>query len=79
MAVGMQIPPLVRLPALLGAALRITADEGSDEDLKLLLAPGSSLGGARPKASVEQIATADWQLRSFRSTAIWFRRPSGRP
>ena len=52
MAAGVQIPPLVRLPALLGAALRITADGGSDEDLKLLLAPGSSLGGARPKASI---------------------------
>jgi serine/threonine-protein kinase HipA len=51
LAVGTQIPPLVRLPALLDAALRITADAGSDEDLKLLLAPGSSLGGARPKAS----------------------------
>jgi serine/threonine-protein kinase HipA len=42
----------VRLSALLNAALRITADGGSDEDLKLLLAPGSSLGGSRPKASV---------------------------
>ena len=48
----MQIPPLVRLSALLNASLHITADGGSDEDLKLLLAPGSSLGGARPKASV---------------------------
>jgi serine/threonine-protein kinase HipA len=47
-----QIPPLVRLSALLNAALHITADGGSDEDLKLLLAPGSSLGGSRPKASV---------------------------
>ena len=28
------------------------SDEDSDEDLQLLLAPGSSLGGARPKASV---------------------------
>jgi serine/threonine-protein kinase HipA len=52
LAVGVQIPPLVRLSALLNASLRITADGGSDEDLKLLLAPGSSLGGARPKASV---------------------------
>ncbi len=52
LAAGAQIPPLVRLPALLDAALRITGDGGSDEDLKLLLAPGSSLGGARPKASV---------------------------
>ena len=40
------------MPALLGAALRLSADDGSDNDLRLLLAPGSSLGGARPKASV---------------------------
>lgn len=52
LAAGAQIPPLVRLQALLNASLRIAADGGSDEDLKLLLAPGSSLGGARPKASV---------------------------
>jgi serine/threonine-protein kinase HipA len=52
LAAGAQIPPLVRLSALLNASLHITADGGSDEDLKLLLAPGSSLGGARPKASV---------------------------
>jgi serine/threonine-protein kinase HipA len=52
LAAGVQIPPLVRLSALLDAALHITADGGSDEDLKLLLAPGSSLGGSRPKASV---------------------------
>jgi serine/threonine-protein kinase HipA len=52
LAAGVQIPPLVRLSALLNAALRITGDGGSDEDLKLLLAPGSSLGGSRPKASL---------------------------
>ena len=52
LAAGVQIPPLVRLASLLDASLRITADGGSDEDLKLLLAPGSSLGGARPKASI---------------------------
>jgi serine/threonine-protein kinase HipA len=52
LAAGVQIPPLVRLSALLNASLHITADGGSDEDLKLLLAPGSSLGGSRPKASV---------------------------
>lgn len=52
LAAGVQIPPLVRLSALLNASLHITADGGTDEDLKLLLAPGSSLGGSRPKASV---------------------------
>jgi serine/threonine-protein kinase HipA len=49
---GPRIPPLVDLPALLAASNRIAADEDDDADLRLLLAPGSSLGGARPKASV---------------------------
>ena len=47
-----RIPLLVDLPALLAAADRFAADEDDDNDLRLLLAPGSSLGGARPKASV---------------------------
>ncbi len=48
----MPIPPLIDLPRLLSAADRVAGDSDSDEDLRLLLAPGSSLGGARPKASV---------------------------
>jgi serine/threonine-protein kinase HipA len=52
LAAGVQIPPLIQLGALLNAALRVSADGGTDEDLRLILAPGSSLGGARPKASV---------------------------
>jgi serine/threonine-protein kinase HipA len=52
LATGIQIPPLIQLPALLGAAMRMSEDGGSDDDLHLLLAPGSSLGGSRPKASV---------------------------
>jgi serine/threonine-protein kinase HipA len=47
-----QIPPLVDLPKLLSAADHVVGDIESDEDLRVLLAPGSSLGGARPKASV---------------------------
>jgi len=46
------IPPLLKLPGLLSASERFLEDSESLEDLKLLLAPGSSLGGARPKASV---------------------------
>ena len=46
------IPPLIDLPRLLSAAEHVAGDSDSDEDLRLLLAPGSSLGGARPKASV---------------------------
>lgn len=52
LAKGMQIPPLLQLPALLTAVMRLSEDGGNDDDLRLLLAPGSSLGGARPKASV---------------------------
>jgi serine/threonine-protein kinase HipA len=53
LATGVPVPPLLQLPALLGAAMRLSEDDGgSDDDLRLLLAPGSSLGGSRPKASV---------------------------
>jgi serine/threonine-protein kinase HipA len=47
-----KIPPLIELPRLLSAAGRALSETDTDEDLRLLLAPGSSLGGARPKASV---------------------------
>jgi len=46
------IPPLVDIKKLLAAAENIEKDNENFEDIKLLLAPGSSLGGARPKASV---------------------------
>jgi serine/threonine-protein kinase HipA len=49
---GPRVPPLVELPALLAASDRFAKDEDDENDLRLLLAPGSSLGGARPKASV---------------------------
>ena len=47
-----RIPPLIELSRLLSAAEHVMSDTDSDEDLRLLLAPGSSLGGARPKASI---------------------------
>ena len=37
---------------MLSATERVIGETNSDDDLRLLLAPGSSLGGARPKASV---------------------------
>ena len=46
------IPPLVQLPELLSAAERISENSEGEQDIRLLLAPGSSLGGVRPKASV---------------------------
>lgn len=47
-----RIPPLVELSRLLSATERVLNDTENDDDIRLLLAPGSSLGGARPKASV---------------------------
>jgi len=49
-----RIPPLIELPRLLAAAEHViaTAVDNVADDLRLLLAPGSSLGGARPKASI---------------------------
>ena len=47
-----KIPPLVYLSKLLSASDRVLAEKDSDADLQLLFAPGSSLGGARPKAAV---------------------------
>lgn len=46
------IPPLVELPKLLAASEKVLDDDASYNDIRELLAPGSSLGGARPKASV---------------------------
>ena len=46
------VPALVELGRLLHVTERILRDEETDEDLQLIFAPGSSLGGARPKASV---------------------------
>ena len=49
---GSAIPPLIFLPRLLAASDNVINETESDDDLNLLLAPGASLGGARPKASI---------------------------
>ena len=46
------IPPMVELPKLMAAAQGFLDNQDNEEYLRILLAPGSSLGGARPKASV---------------------------
>lgn len=46
------VPGLIELGRLLQITDRILRDEETDEDLQAIFAPGSSLGGARPKASV---------------------------
>jgi serine/threonine-protein kinase HipA len=51
-----RIPSLVELPELLTAAEHVMEDKDTEQDLRLLIASGSSLGGARPKASVIEAA-----------------------
>ncbi len=46
------VPRLVELGRLMAVTDRILRDEETDADLQMIFAPGSSLGGARPKASV---------------------------
>ncbi|MDX8483030.1 HipA domain-containing protein [Mesorhizobium sp. VK24D] len=46
------VPALIELGRLLKITERILRDEETEEDFRLIFAPGSSLGGARPKASV---------------------------
>ena len=47
-----RVPPLVHLRRLLSACNRVTRRDELDADLRLLIGPGSSLGGARPKAAI---------------------------
>jgi serine/threonine-protein kinase HipA len=46
------VPALIELGRLLQITERILRDEETDDDLRFIFAPGSSLGGARPKASL---------------------------
>lgn len=49
---GEGVPTLIALQGLYEAAGRIERGEETDEDISLLFCQGSSLGGARPKASI---------------------------
>lgn len=68
------IPPLVDLPRLLSATERFLDEEENADDLRILLAPGSSLGGARPKASVRdndgQLAIAKFPSKDDENNVV---------
>jgi serine/threonine-protein kinase HipA len=62
---GLEAPPFVRLRELEAASHAIESDpndedRGLDDQLRLLLAPGASLGGARPKATVVDLNGDLW-------------------
>ena len=52
-----EVPPLVFLSKLENAAYDKELD---DEDIQLLLSPGSSLGGSRPKATIKDSSNNIW-------------------
>jgi serine/threonine-protein kinase HipA len=71
-----RIPPVVEWPELLAAAEHVMEDKDTEEDLRLLFAPGSSLGGARPKAAVidkdGQLAIAKFPRKDDEiNTVLW--------
>lgn len=81
-------PPLIDLPRLLSATARILEERETDEDLRLVLAPGTSLGGARPKASVRDregvLAVAkfprkddDWPVTRWEATTLALAQAAG--
>jgi serine/threonine-protein kinase HipA len=83
-----RVPPLLALPKLLAATARILDDRESDEDLALVLAPGTSLGGARPKASVRDTgggllvakfpaATDEWPITRWEAVTLEMAQASG--
>lgn len=59
-ATAMDVPPLTSLRKLEFVARRIDADEEWNDEMEMLLAPGSSLGGARPKATVAAPDNSLW-------------------
>jgi len=71
---GAPVPPLISLPKLLSATDALLEDAETAAELKLLLAPGSSLGGARPKASVRdkdgQLAIAKFPKKDDEYAAV---------
>jgi len=84
------VPSIVELGRLLQTTERIFRDEDTDEDLQLIFAPGSSLGGARPKASVidqhGQLAIAkfpkesdEYSIETWEEVALQLAEKSGIP
>ena len=83
------VPYLLDLPRLLSAADSLERDEASEDELRILLRGGSSLGGARPKAHVLDAdgrisiakfpsrANDDWDVMRWESVTLQLARDSG--
>ncbi len=70
-----KIPKLVTIGELMEAIQNLENDKETPDDIKLLLQPGGSLGGARPKAIVEDEGSM-WiakfpSINDTERTALW--------
>ena len=85
---GEGVPGFIQLGRLLKCAERIENNNETDEDLDLIYAPGSSLGGARPKASIIDAhgylaiakfpkETDDYKLETWEHIALLIAEQSG--
>lgn len=78
---GVAAPPFVQLRELEAASLALERDEDNtsaagDDWLRMLIAPGGSLGGARPKASVVDPSGQLWiaklpSVRDEHDVGVW--------
>ncbi|MCC6370376.1 MAG: HipA domain-containing protein [Bacteroidia bacterium] len=77
---NMAAPPFTSLRELEQASLKFEEDNANDEEylnwINLLIAPGSSLGGARPKASVKDPHGDLWiakfpSIKDEKNTGAW--------
>jgi serine/threonine-protein kinase HipA len=82
------VPPMMALGQLLGITERILRDEETEEDIQMIFAPGSSLGGARPKASLRDqhgrlvVAkfpkeTDDYSMEAWEAVALHLAKQAG--
>jgi len=82
------IPPLIQLQKLLSASNRIQKNTENDNDIHLLISPGASLGGARPKANVigtnDELMIAkfpfhldDYDMQKWEAVALTLAKQSG--
>ncbi len=82
------VPALVDLPRLVLAATHQQDDSPTDADLRLLLAAGTSMGGARPKTGVRLPSGAlglaklperddRWDVEAWEATALELARRAG--
>jgi len=66
-----EVPDLVDLPSLTEAADAVAQHRETDRDVRLLVAAGTSMGGARPKATVKDETGDLWMAKLPESNDRW--------